>query len=45
MGAGSAYTLVSLSLRLMDLLGPVTRVQKKKKTAGARGLTWVREGS
>jgi len=26
-----AHTLVSLSLRLKDLLGPVTRVKKKKK--------------
>ena len=28
---GGSYTLVSLSLRLKDLLGPVTRVKKKKK--------------
>ena len=25
-----SYTLVSLSLRLKDLLGPVTRVKKKR---------------
>jgi len=27
---GGSWTLVSLSLRLKDLLGPVTRVKKKK---------------
>jgi len=32
--AGSYLTLVSLSLRLKDLLGPVTRVKKKKKVPG-----------
>ena len=30
-------SLVSLSLRLKDLLGPVTRVKKKKKVEEVRG--------
>ena len=31
-------TLVSLSLRLKDLLGPVTRVKKKKVGCGVQGV-------
>ena len=31
---GRVRPLVSLSLRLKDLLGPVTRVKKKKKAPG-----------
>jgi len=33
-----AQTLVSLSLRLKDLLGPVPRVKKKTKTAAGGGV-------
>jgi len=36
------YTLVSLRLRLNDLLGPVTRVKKKKKKIHVGGReSWV----
>ena len=34
----TSQTLVSLSLRLKDLLGPVTRVKKKKKKVEGLGL-------
>jgi len=35
MGEGTR-AIVSLNLRLKDLLGPVTRVKKKKKDTGQR---------
>jgi len=36
-----SQTLVSLSLRLKDLLGPVTRVKKKKfRVSGQEGVEW-----
>jgi len=38
-------TLVSLSLRLKDLLGPVTRVKKKKKTSALAAKTVSEEAT
>ena len=39
------YTLASLSLRLTDLLGPATRVEKKKKKSAHRLLYHSAYGS